>query len=362
MISTKSYSSSDTFRSAASGSLFRRIQQDKAFYISIALIVVSVLMLLHLRGLPADRLNPSILTVADILLTISVLIVGNTLIGRILDRLISWKSKPVSRYILQMIMGVVFSLASLTVSYLFVKGNFTDSAPDHSQIITLNLFGLAVLLPIFSIYFGIKFIRSWRKSELEAEQLQRANAKSQMMSLKNHLDPHFLFNNLNVLSSLMDTDIEGSKEFLGHFSEVYRTLLRSETEDLVTVSEELKLIDSYAHLLKIRFREGLQLNINVSEADREKCIPPLSLQMLIENVVKHNIATRSKPSKIEVTTKYDFLTVSNNIQLKPFDEKTKSGTGLNNLIARFAHFTEKKVHIHEERGQFHVHLPLISVE
>lgn len=340
----------------------KSIRQNRGLYFSILLMVIAAVTYYSVASMPEDKIDPQQLNSVLVILVVTILIVGNILIGRLLNRILTWKRFPIGRFVTQLLSSALLTIAAVSSTYTLVKQNLTDSPPDIQQLIGVNLYSLAVLLPIFSIYFGIRFIRSWRKSELEAEQLQKENARSQMNSLKNHLDPHFLFNNLNVLSSLMDTDVEASKEFLGHFSQVYRTLLRSEAEDLVTLDEELQLISSYAYLLKIRFGEGLKLNINVAEEDREKYVPPLSLQMLIENVVKHNIATKSKPSVVDITTKYDYMTVTNNIQLKPFDEKTRSGTGLDNLVARFQHFTDQKVHIHKERGLFNVHLPLIVVE
>ena len=103
------------------------------------------------------------------------------------------------------------ALASFNLAYYLVKTYYTNEVPDLGQYLVMNMYGSSVVLPLLSIYFGYKFLGDWRKSELETERLQKENARSQMMALKNHLDPHFLFNNLNILSSIMDKDINLSK-------------------------------------------------------------------------------------------------------------------------------------------------------
>ena len=153
----------------------------------------------------------------------------------------------------------------------------TSAPADAAQVVLLNIYGAAFILPLFSFYFGYKFLRDWRKSELESEQLMRENTRSQLMSLRNHLDPHFLFNNLNILSSLMDKDIELSKEYLDKFAEVYRVILKTEYSDLTTLREELGLIESYVYLLKIRFRYAVFFNFEIEDSILNRALPPLTI-------------------------------------------------------------------------------------
>ena len=187
---------------------------------------------------------------------------------------------------MQVLLGLIVSLLITNVLYVILKHLYTRTPPEIEQIILLNLFGAAIVVPVITILLGVKFLQQWNQSQLEAERLQKENARSQMMSLRNHLDPHFLFNNLNILSSLMDHDIDLSKEYLSKFAEVYRTILRSELSDLITLSEEMKLVDAYNYLIKIRWQDAVLFSTNIEDHHFTKVLPPLTIQMLIENVIK----------------------------------------------------------------------------
>lgn len=184
--------------------------------------------------------------------------------------------------------------------------------------------------------------------------------RSQLDSLKNHLDPHFLFNNLNILASLIDKDKEASKEFIHKFAEVYRSILKSKADDLIMVSEEMDFIQSYIYLIKTRFEENIQFAISVSGATRGKMLPPLTIQMLLENAIKHNVITETMPLVISVREEGDYLVVTNT--LNKSKEGTSSGTGLSNIRKRYAHFTDKPVDVRENDGKFEVRIPLLEIE
>ena len=226
----------------------------------------------------------------------------------------------------------------------------------------MNLYGAALILPIFSLYFGYKFLKDWRRSELETERLLKENARSQMMSLKNHLDPHFLFNNLNILSSLIDKDPNLSKDYLDKFASVYRIILKSETDDLTTIEEELQLIDAYVHLLKIRFQDNIIFDLRVNPDHYAMGIPPLSLQMLIENAIKHNMATKTQPLHIKVYSENDMIMVENNIQKRKYAAEEREGSGLENIKNRYAFFSDKDMRVDITDILFKVYLPLIEIE
>lgn len=296
-------------------------------------------------------------------LAIALILVSNYIVTSILDRLVPWDIYKIKRFILQVLLGLTVSLGIINGLYILLKNNFTDTAPDTIQLILLNTYGAAIVIPIIAIYFGIKFLKAWSNTQLEAERLQKENARSQMMSLRNHLDPHFLFNNLNILSSLMDHDIELSKSYLEKFAEVYRTILKSELSDLTTLSDEIKLIDAYIYLVKIRWRDALDISININEEDLKKALPPLSGQMLIENVIKHNTISKSSIMKIELkSVDNSFLSVSNSKKPKIYSDNTKSGTGLINIQNRYAYFTNRKVEVTDGPKNFEVKLPLLTIE
>ena len=280
------------------------------------------------------------------------------LLGHFLNRVLPWKKYAGSRFLIQMILGTALSLFAINFVYQYLKG----SQADISQVILLNIYGAAFILPIFSFFFGYKFLKDWRKSELESEQLMKENARSQLMSLRNHLDPHFLFNNLNILSSLMDKDVELSKSYLNKFAEVYRVILKTEYSDLTTLEEELDLIESYCYLISIRFKDCVFFDFNIDQAELNKALPPLTVQMLVENAIKHNVATIEKPVRIKIYSENGNLIVENNIQKKKYLPRERKASGLNNIKRRYEFFTEKSLEIVESEKSFIVILPLIEIE
>jgi len=333
-----------------------------------AIIVVALLVLIRVvsfQYLPStDKSDERLLFMTIYYLTVTALIlfIGNYLFSKFLNWFLHWKKYPIFRFFLQMILGTALSLLAINLIYHSVKFEFTDSPPHQDQVILMNMYASALLLPLYAFFFGFKFLQAWRKSELESEQLQKENTRSQLMTLKNHLDPHFLFNNLNILSSLMDKDLELSKSYLDKFAEVYRQILKTEYSDLTTVEEELKLIESYIYLLKIRFKDQVFFNIDIEKSKNLKALPPLTMQMLIENAIKHNMATVERPITINIYTQADTLIVENNLQKKKYLEREREATGIENIKKRFAFFTDKTVAVKETDAIFSVTVPLIDIE
>ena len=187
--------------------------------------------------------------------------------------------------------------------------------------------------------------------------------RSQLDSLKNHLDPHFLFNNLNILAALIDSDQQASKTFIQKFAEVYRTLLHSKSGDLISLRDELDFIQSYIYLMKVRFQNLIELESNVSAIAQGRMLPPLTLQMLVENVVKHNAISERMVLWIDIQSQGDeYLSVKNTINLKKGTGDETSGTGLANIKQRYAHFTELPVKVLQSDSHFEVLVPLLKIE
>lgn len=326
-------------------------------------LVLSILAGSLLITRTAESNDAQSLSIVLGLLAIVLIILGNFLVTTFLDKVIPWKDYKIKRFFCQVVLGLAVSLLFINGLYFGLKHLYTDSPPDIEQLILINSYSASIIIPTISIYFGIKFLRAWNASELEAEQLQKENARSQMMSLRNHLDPHFLFNNLNILSSLIDHDVSLSKTYLEKFAEVYRTILKSELSDLISLRKEMELIDAYTYLIKIRWRDALDITIDINEDDLNKAIPPLSGQMLIENVIKHNTISRSNPMEINIKSSTgNYLEITNTIKPKKYDDEKKSGTGLLNIKNRYAYFTDRKVEIEKENGYFKVLLPLLEIE
>ena len=284
------------------------------------------------------------------------------LLSWVLNQVLPWKQYAAIRFVLQLFSGTALSLFCINFVYRVLKEQLTNAPADISQLILLNIYGAAFILPIFSSYFGYRFLKAWRKSELESERLIRENTRSQLLSLRNHLDPHFLFNNLNILSSLMDKDLELSKSYLNKFAEVYRVILKTEYSDLTTLEEELQLIDSYVYLITIRFKDSVFFKFDIDPRMKTWALPPLTVQMLIENAIKHNVATVERPITIEIVNDGNKLVVKNNLQKKKYLPRERKATGIENIKKRYEFFTEKKPQVVETEDDFIVNLPLIEIE
>lgn len=196
-------------------------------------------------------------------------------------------------------------------------------------------------------------------SQREAEQLKKAQLQTQFDSLKEQVNPHFLFNSLNSLSSLIATHPEKAEEFVEEMSRVYRYLLRSNEEQLTTLRKEIAFIESYNMLLKTRFGVGFQPVIQIEETMMERLLPPMTLQLLMENAVKHNIVDPDMPLVVRLYTQDEKLVVSNNLQKK---NKTviSNKVGLSNILSKYKLLNYPGVEIKETVNEFIVVLPLIK--
>ncbi|MBN2173287.1 MAG: histidine kinase [Bacteroidales bacterium] len=190
--------------------------------------------------------------------------------------------------------------------------------------------------------------------------LQEENIISQFETLKSQVNPHFLFNSLNVLSSLIFIDQQKASKFVRQLSQVYRYVLDHKDMDLITIREEFPFIEAYLFLIKTRFDQNLEVEIDIPEEKRSFKIAPMVIQLLLENAVKHNIISKLKPLTIKMfIDDGQFLTVRNNLQMKSSTERS-SGTGLNNIKKRYEYLTNKKVSIEQNENYYQVKIPLLD--
>lgn len=208
---------------------------------------------------------------------------------------------------------------------------------------------------------GISRYENWRANLKETEALKVSYRQSQLLGLKSQVNPHFLFNSLNSLSSLISEDEETAEKFLNEMSKVYRYMLRNDEDELVTLDTELSFINSYMYLLKARYGDGLILQTTVNEADRQKLIPPLTLQVIIENAVNQNAINKHDPLKIAIhTTAGNSITVYNNVQPKVVTEIMDYEAGIDNLVSKYRLLNETAVIIDEGETGRTIRLPLIT--
>ncbi|WP_394750532.1 2TM domain-containing protein [Spongiimicrobium salis] len=208
------------------------------------------------------------------------------------------------------------------------------------------------------IFYSVWFYKHKQETKVKEQKIIAGTASAKFDALKNQLDPHFLFNSLNVLTSLIEEDPYQAQKFTTSLSKVYRYVLEQKNKDLVTVDEELQFARTYVRLLKMRFEDSIVFEIPEQSTDPEAKIIPLSLQLLLENAVKHNVVTATRPLHIKVFETEGMLVVSNNLQEKQVVKKS-SGVGLRNIQQRYGILTDKQVQIHKSAKEFQVKLPML---
>lgn len=313
----------------------------------------------------AYRVNPSVdvyYTIGWVMVVLTLLVLGNGIISRQFDKHLPWLKFGKRRLFAHLFLGITYSLIIINVAYMLFKLILTKEPPTSGQMIVTNAYGLVMFIPAFCVYFSLHFLGHWQKSELETEKFKKETLKSQFDNLKNHLDPHFLFNNLNILSALIDKDQEESKLFLDKFADVYRSLLQTKDEDLISIHDELDFINAYIYLLKTRFEENVIFNISVEKDALFRMIPPLTIQLLIENAIKHNIIGEKRPLVVDVTSDGQTIKVCNSLNERPIDQTEVSGSGLDNIRSRYAYFSDELITVNKTEKEFCVTIPMIEVE
>jgi hypothetical protein len=339
---------------------FSDLKKPSLLFAGISFGIISIVAVLLLVTQP----GPIFYFTAGWLIVIALLLwFGNRQLTIGLDRALPWSRYGNWRFFIHLLLGLAYLLLLVNLIYFAIRFFLTDSGPTQEQVIVMNAWGAAIFIPVFSLYFSLHFLRHWRESELEVEKAQKEKIRSQLDSLKNHLDPHFLFNNLNILSSLIDKDKNASKTFIEKFAEVYRSLLRTKSDDLIPLREELEFIQSYMYLIGVRFEQHIEFINALAPASKNKLLPPLTLQMLIENAIKHNMITESQPLKIELMEgAYSYLVVRNTMHTKMSGKTEGTGSGLTNIKQRYSHFTDLPVLIEKTETHFEVHIPLLEIE
>jgi LytS/YehU family sensor histidine kinase len=220
------------------------------------------------------------------------------------------------------------------------------------------LIEILIIVYVFTLFTGMDFFKMWREGLLKQESLQRKAVELQMEALKNQVNPHFLFNSLNTLTSLVHKDADQAVQFIMRLSDIYRYVLEHKNKPTVQWTEEKKFVENYLKLQQIRFANNILINIDVGQKDNFQVVP-LSVQMLVENAIKHNIITTDDPLDIAVFLEGDFLVVRNKLQLKSSVEYSEN-VGLDNIKQQYEILAGKKVEVSQEGGFFTVRLPLID--
>jgi hypothetical protein len=225
--------------------------------------------------------------------------------------------------------------------------------PNYYVVSTLITFVVSLF------FYAIHFYKSYQENKVKEQKIIAGTASAKFESLKNQIDPHFLFNSLNVLSSLIEENPENAQRFTTSLSKIYRYVLEQKDKELVSVEEELAFAKTYMNLLKMRFENSLfyelPATINIPEAK----VVPLSLQLLLENTVKHNVVSEQRPLHIKIFIEKDYLVIENDFQKKEVLQDRK-GVGLQNIINRYGIITKRKVLIEQNEKIFSVKIPILT--
>lgn len=273
-----------------------------------------------------------------------------------------WLNKPL-RKIIAFIITIPFYV--VPVSVLMLVGwykLFMNGVVDWNVVRLSSIIILIAVFFLVNLYETVFLVRDVANDKLQQEQLERAKAEAELEALKNQIDPHFIFNSLNTLSHLIEEKPEKAKQFNDHMADVYRYILQNKAKDLVLLRDEMEFMQDYFLLLKIRFEEALQLKIKVEEEVWDShLIPPISLQVLLENAVKHNEFSEKLPMQVEIAFADDKLQVTNRIKEKQL-RKPSSRIGLQNLEERYRLSTGKSITIEKDEIAFTVCLPILKID
>jgi hypothetical protein len=295
--------------------------------------------------------------------TFALLGYGNAEITEWLNNYLPWTGNITKRLIASVVCTFVYtSIAWVFIIWLWiwVDDGQMLSITDLMTVLPKNMRAFwithLITLVVSSFMHGRSFLIEWKKTAIEAERLKKEQISTKYEALRNQVNPHFLFNSLNVLTTLVHKDADMAEKFIRQLSDNYRYVLDTREQEVVSLSEEVRNLNAYIFLMKIRFGDSLKATIS-DTIDGQ--VAPLTLQMLVENAIKHNEVSKSNPLSIEVYQEGDYIVVKNNLQKKN-NVSDSTGVGLENIKARYGFLSEKGVVIDDNDGYFTVKIPIIA--
>lgn len=286
----------------------------------------------------------------------------NTFLFISLDKIFSRERFSKKRILVGFVSSFFISLFVIFLVRLFIhtsieKESFGDfiASESASDYVLTSVFTFIILLIVHFVYI----YKAYQENKVKEQKIIAGTASAKFESLKNQIDPHFLFNSLNVLSSLIEENPENAQRFTTSLSKIYRYVLEQKDKELVSVEEELAFAKTYMNLLKMRFENSLFYELPTSILNPEAKVVPLSLQLLLENTVKHNVVSEQKPLHIRIYIEGNYLAIQNDYQKKEVLQERK-GVGLQNIINRYGIITNRKVLIEQNEQTFTVKIPILT--
>ncbi|MFK7000897.1 histidine kinase [Flavobacterium oreochromis] len=287
---------------------------------------------------------------------------ANGIVFVFFDRLFTENRFAPKRLILGSIASFIVSLFVIFILRIFESLVIDDDTflefiknEKASNYVVSMVITLIVTLGLYLFHF----YKNYQEHKLTEQKVIAGTASAKFETLKNQIDPHFLFNSLNVLSSLIEENPEQAQRFTTSLSKIYRYVLEQKDKELVSVEEELSFAKTYMNLLKMRFENSLSFQLPVDFNNAEAKVVPLSLQLLLENTIKHNIVSEKKPLEIKIFIENNYLVVENNLQKKEVLQERK-GVGLQNIINRYGLISSRKVLIQQNSIFFRVYIPILT--
>ena len=285
---------------------------------------------------------------------------GNEWLSEQVHKKTDWKKKPGQKFLLGLLVMIIYTtLAIVFVNFVWFLLWDSGGATDF-ELPSFRMF--AILLGVtFIIGFALNirvFIIEKGEILLREEKLKTEVVKLEYEALKNQVNPHFLFNSLNALTSLVAENEEAVK-FIKMLSDVYRYVLEQKDKEVVPLYREIYFVRAYAYLHKIRFGENFHVEVEIPEGSKN--VVPLSVQMLVENAIKHNVVSDEEPLRIKIFQKKDYVVVENNLQLKSMVKDSKK-IGLENIKSRYAYLTDKEFVVEKTETKFIVKVPLLDLK
>lgn len=282
---------------------------------------------------------------------------GSATIAKYIDQKYDWEKYAAKKGILLVLINIIYIGICIFVIIWVMSAVLHKEIPLRYYI-NSYVYSIFCTTIINLIFISMSIFHFWKNTKLENEVLKQENLRSQLETLKNQVNPHFLFNSLNTLISIIDEEPEIAKNFTQKLSQVYRYILQAKEKDVVSLSEELQFSEAYEYMLTIRYGENLKFIKSIPKKYLDKGVPPLVLQMLVENAIKHNVISADKPLKVLIfIDETEHLVVQNNFQPKIINVES-SKVGLKNIADRYKLLFHNEIIVENTKTYFSVKLPL----
>jgi two-component system LytT family sensor kinase len=284
----------------------------------------------------------------------------STIIELQLEKRIRWLKKPLKRFVITALLEMTWAfLLILIIHYIFFFRIRGDNMPEiYERTIIAFIYATIFIVLGVMIQNSIFFFKNWKQAAVNEEILKREILLVEFEVLKNQINPHFLFNNLTALTSLLYKDQDKAALFIDQLANVFRYILEFREKEVVDLATEKKLLNTVAFLYRIRYDKSFQLNIYLPE-EKNRYVIPMVLQILLENAIKHNKLSPKKPLKVEIKQEGNYINIKNNLQPKTVIQHPNK-LGLQNIQSRYKYLSDKKVSIEKTEKYFNVKIPVLN--